>query len=405
MLSVVIPTYNRKDLLLKCLTGLLHQTASKSSYEIIVVDDGSTDKTELAVNAFMASSDVAIKYIKHEKNKGPAAARNSGTMISQGDVVLYTGDDTVAAPNLLEEHLKWHQKRPGKEIAILGHTAWARDIKVTPFMEYLETGPQFAYQSIADPYNAQYYYFYTTNISLKKDFLNAHGYFDENFKLAMWEDTELGYRLSKRGLKIIYNKDAVVYHHHATNINNFLIRQYNAGRYAVLFMSKHQELGNFLSPHLLNPLLLLSDDQFRTLVEQLNNTDKDICTNKLSSDIKSLLFLLYELLCRASRDRGFLDEFGSPELVQDENFFHGLRESAEVLNRFPITLPEILLFVLKEHDAQIRQKVKDNDDQINSMLNSWSWKLTAPLRGFRKFAEHIAAKSLFKLKRDYKRVD
>jgi len=91
---------------------------------------------------------------------------------------------------------------------------WSREVKPTPFMRwYGEDGALFAYRLLKGKAEANYRFFYTCNLSLKTDFLRSSGCFDEDFKSAAFEDTDLGYRLSKQGLRLLYNPRAIGYHH------------------------------------------------------------------------------------------------------------------------------------------------------------------------------------------------
>lgn len=250
-LSVIIPTYNRKDILKRCLTALFNQTYPYSDYEVIVVDDGSTDGTEELVKSMINNSPCELRYFKQE-NRGPAAARNVGIKEAEGEIILFIGDDIIADKNMLEEHIKSHKKY-ANNVAILGYITWPPQIKVTPFMEYLnQTGMQFGYSRIKDKEILSYNYFYTSNVSIKREFLLKNGLFDEKFKFAVQEDRELGYRLQQKGLKIVYNRQAVGYHFHPVTINKFCERQKLAGLSSALFYQKHPELkrsSNFYSIH------------------------------------------------------------------------------------------------------------------------------------------------------------
>jgi GT2 family glycosyltransferase len=368
---------------------------SKSAYEIVIVDDGSSDETGEMVRGLIASSPVRITYLRHKTNRGPAATRNLGIKTSQGELILFMGDDAIATPNLLREHLKWHQENPENEVAILGHATWAKDMNITPLLEYLETGPQFAYPFIPDPNNVSFRYFYTINLSMKRNFLCTYGYFDEDFKLAMWEDIELGYRLSKYGLRLMYDKNAIAHHYHPTDLQQFLKRQYNVGRYAVLFLSKHQEIGWSL-PQVVNPLLMLSQDQTDRLIKYLEEVENHIIAKKSSYDSKDCLFFLYGLLDSATKAKGFLDELNSRELVKNRNLelFAKAEKSMERLMALPVKPPDILVFLINEYNNQILKKAEEKERQLEEkerqleekkrqlevFRNSWSWKITRPLR-------------------------
>ena len=187
-LTVVIPTYNRKNILKKCLNALFDQTYPQSDYEVIVVDDGSTDGTEEIVKFLINNSPCILRYFKQE-HKGPAAARNLGIKNANGKIILFIGDDIIATPNLIVEHMKRHLTNPEVNIAILGYVTWSPELRITPFMRWLENGgPQFSYHELKDKEALGHGYFYTCNISLKRHFLLTHGLFDERCKYAAYED-------------------------------------------------------------------------------------------------------------------------------------------------------------------------------------------------------------------------
>ncbi len=239
--SIIIPTYNRKNILKKCLNALFAQVLSKEQYEIIIVDDGSTDGTNNMINEeIQKNSDIRIRYFKQE-NKGPASARNLGINNSIGDIILFIGDDIIATPKLLNQHIVFHYKYPQNNIAILGYVTWSPEIKITPFMFWLEHGgPQFSYYKFIHEEEVEN--FWTCNISLKRSFLIKNGYFDEDFPYAAHEDTELGYRLQKKGLQIIYNKNAIAYHYHSTNIEKYCYRQKLVGKSFIILHKKYPEI-------------------------------------------------------------------------------------------------------------------------------------------------------------------
>lgn len=242
ILTVIIPTYNRKDILKKCLNAIFNQTYPQSNYEIIVIDDGSTDGTEALVKSLLNDSPCALRYFK-QKNKGPATARNVGITNASGKVVLFIGDDIIATSTLLEEHYNWHKRYSHDNIAVLGYVTWVPGAKVTLFMEWLEqSGVQFGYSLIRDSADVPYNFFYTSNVSVKRDFLLKYGLFDEDFPYAAWEDIELAYRLAGEGLRIVYNSAAVGYHEHQVCPRSFCKRSRLAGKAMAILHQKHPEL-------------------------------------------------------------------------------------------------------------------------------------------------------------------
>jgi glycosyltransferase involved in cell wall biosynthesis len=212
-LSVIIPTYNREKTLAKALEAYLAQSSPQLIRELLVVDDGSTDNTEVMVRGFSSRSPFPIRYLR-QPNQGPAAARNFGIREAVSSIVLFTDSDIVPDRELVAQHLEWHRNNPKIGTGVLGYATWPTEIKATPFMRwYGERGDLFAYDRLRGKIEADFHFFYTCNLSLKTEFLRTCGYFDEDFKSAAFEDIELGVRLSEHGLRLLYNAAAVGYHH------------------------------------------------------------------------------------------------------------------------------------------------------------------------------------------------
>lgn len=237
-LSVVVPTYNRKETLRLCLEALGRQNWSGPAFEVLVVDDGSTDGTGEMVEVLARSVPFNLRYFVMG-HKGPAAVRNEGIRNAAGEILLFIGDDIIASPRLAEEHVRWHLEHPEKGTAILGYVTWSPELRVTPFMYWLEHGgPCFRYFQFShgQPVDA----LWTCNISFKRGYLlNKKGFFDEDFRYAAMEDIELGCRLRGQDFKILYNKNASGFHYHPVNISKHAIRQLRAGSSTKLFWDKH----------------------------------------------------------------------------------------------------------------------------------------------------------------------
>ncbi len=252
-LSVIIPTFNRAAALDLCLAALSSQVVD-ADWEIVIVDDGSTDETEDVVQRYAKTFPVPIAY-QRQQNAGPARARNVGIEASRGAIILFIGDDIIASgDDYLSQHVAWHAGRfsaPG--IAVLGLTTWNESMMtVTPFMRWLESGgPQFAYGDLQDGDVADARYFYTSNVSIKRAFLGDDR-FDERFRRAAFEDFELAHRLERRGLAIAYNSTARATHLHAISMAGYLRRARVAGQSAALVGQIHADLLE-RSPQLFGP--------------------------------------------------------------------------------------------------------------------------------------------------------
>ena len=262
--SVIIPSFNRKEILKRTLEAYFNQTYPKDLYELIVVDDGSTDGTDQMITTILKNgSPCRLKYFKHQTNKGVPAARNLGTREAFGDLILHVNDDCIPIPQFLEEHIKFYSSIVQPNIGILGQIDLHPDIKPTPFLDFIYKGQQFEYNKLIHGTVVNFWDFYGGNVLIEKKKLLEIGLFDEDFKSSLFDDSELGYRLYKTGFKLIYNENAVTYHYHETNLQNFQERQRKVGETAILFYKKHPELRDWLN------INALADPNFK---EQYYNT-------------------------------------------------------------------------------------------------------------------------------------
>jgi GT2 family glycosyltransferase len=237
LITVVIPTYERAPLLERSLESLAAQTLPDSQFEVVVVDDGSSDWTP-SVCARLAD-DVPLRTFRIA-NSGISAAKNLGLFASQAPLVLFFDDDDVADPRLLEAHLEAHRAHPEENIAVLGYTTWAPELEVTPLMSYVTEIGQllFAYQGIEDGQTLDHTYFWGGRSSCKRSFLAQHGIFDQDFP-AIVEDIELGFRLAKRGLAVVHARAAKSFMARPITFDEFAERCVKRGRGFWLFNSRH----------------------------------------------------------------------------------------------------------------------------------------------------------------------
>jgi glycosyltransferase involved in cell wall biosynthesis len=227
MLSVVIPTYNRLSVLLQTLARLANQR-DPGRFEVIVVDDGSSDGTVDALRALARRAAFPLQVLE-QRHRGPAAARNAAIAQSRGGVCLFLDDDAWPRPDLLARHAAFHRRRTPQD-ALLGRVVWAIECKPTAFMEWLHSsGIQFEFPSSDDPEPLPGRFFYTVNVSVERRLVEEVGGFDESYGTAACEDTDLGLRLQQAGMRLAYDPSAVVEHFHPLDVATMLARMRRVG--------------------------------------------------------------------------------------------------------------------------------------------------------------------------------
>lgn len=247
--SVVIPTYNRADTLKMVLEAFYEQSMEDIDYEIIVVNDGGTDHTAKVVSGFRKQHK-NLRYLR-QKNLGRGAARNKGIKAAKGDIILLGQDDIIPTHDFLYEHQKFHYLHPNDNEVVLGFTAWHPELKINNVMKWMVDGSsllgrfgghQFAYEKLKGKGVADFNFFYTSNISIKRKFLLQFP-FDSDFGAYGWEDIELGYRMHKEAaMKLYYNSWAVAYHYHPMDEKSLPKQMIDIGTTAVIFDQKCPEL-------------------------------------------------------------------------------------------------------------------------------------------------------------------
>lgn len=204
-LSVVIPSFNRHDILRSCLNSLKVQTLSPTVFEAIVVDDGSQPPLELP-------DGIGNVQLIRSTHVGPAVARNIGIRCAKAGIILLIDDDIWIPPSTLEQHLAKHLAEEGAH-AIQGTVTWHPDLQISLFMRWLEDGgPQFSFNEIP-LYGPNYYYFYTCHLSFKRTVFDRIGLFDPELSTGVYEDLEFGYRFFRAGFVDLYDPNLQGFHY------------------------------------------------------------------------------------------------------------------------------------------------------------------------------------------------
>ncbi len=233
-ISVVIPTYNRLPILRKCLSALEKQELSNEidGYEVIVVDDGSTDGT---IDFLYEKSQefIHVRLIK-QNHAGPGQARNNGVQNAKGNVIVFIDSDLVVTKTFLSSHIR-SLKNAWKNFNNKLCFTYGPVINTANF-----TDPTTERHKLRD---TSWAYFATGNVAIDRGVLEQAGLFDPAFKLYGWEDLELGERLKMMGVKLVKSYEAKGYHWHpALTIKQIpdLIRiERERAKMALIFYLKH----------------------------------------------------------------------------------------------------------------------------------------------------------------------
>ncbi|HTU71859.1 MAG TPA: glycosyltransferase family A protein [Candidatus Baltobacteraceae bacterium] len=235
-ISVVVPTYNRLETLAHVIPTLLAQDLAPSRFEVLVCDSNSTDGTA----EYLAEVHAEHPGVRHLPGgySGRAAARNAGIDAAQGEIVLFNDADILASPDLLARHLRHHRER--RDIAVVGLEVQVKDLAD---YAYKRDHPA-ARGSLHKPTrkHLSWLYFLTGNASVRRDDLVRVGRFDESFTGYGHEDLELGYRLARAGIAILYEPNAVNYHCQDVPHDDQKEKMRLAGRSTVRFYRKHPDL-------------------------------------------------------------------------------------------------------------------------------------------------------------------
>jgi glycosyltransferase involved in cell wall biosynthesis len=243
VLTVILPSYNRAH----ALPGLLQayeQQETELPFDLIVVDDASTDQTQQILQSYSPQR-YSLQVIRQDMNQGQGAARNQAIPLVKTPLTLIVGDDMFPTPGLLQGHIQTHLKWDAPQVAVLGQVQWPVDMPVNTLMAHIDGvgAQQFPFHYLQNDSWYDFKYFYTSNISVKTDFLRSlDRWFNPGFRLYGFEDIELGYRLALRGLRIRYHSCLNVTHYHYHNIWTFARRQQASGRMAHVLFQSHPSL-------------------------------------------------------------------------------------------------------------------------------------------------------------------
>lgn len=224
-ISVVIPTYRRPGLLVKCLNALVRQSLDKAEYEVIVISDGPDDLTAKAVQNHSEYNRV-IRYMYLPQKKGPAAARNMGWQNAKGNLVAFTDDDCLPDENWLGAILNSYSGE--EKMAYTGRVK----VPLPPIPTDYELNT--AHLETAS--------FVTANCCCTRAALEAVIGFDERFSMAWREDSDLEFKLHLAGIPVVRLPDALIVHPVRKAAWGISIKEQKKGVYNALLYKKFPDL-------------------------------------------------------------------------------------------------------------------------------------------------------------------
>ena len=227
--SIIVPAYNAASTLPRCLAALCDQSIDRTTYEIIVGDDGSTDQTAIIAERTLGSNNAQVIRAAHG---GPAQARNLGAQAAHGDLLLFTDADCEPAQNWIERMAAAFDDPTiggAKGVYRTHQRAWVARFVQQEYQEKYDRMHDQSSIDFVDTYSAAY---------RREVFVNSGG-FDPAFIAD--EDQELSFRLTARGVRLVFAPDAIVYHQHVTSLLKYLRRKFSIGYWKGLVLRRHPD--------------------------------------------------------------------------------------------------------------------------------------------------------------------
>jgi len=225
-ISVVIPICNSEKTIKRTIEALLSQKTEKS-YEVIVVDDGSTDETPNIIQKY------PIKIIL-KKNAGPSVARNTGWKAASGKIVAFTDSDCIPVPDWLDTISKHFQDL---SVGGVGGT-YKTENRGSILATYIGEDIGFRHNRLRKEIEATG----TFSAAFRKNLLKQVGGFDETYEKATAEDFDLCFAIRKTGYKIIYEPKAIVGHYHKEEFLKYMKSQFWHSVWRVYVYKKYKNM-------------------------------------------------------------------------------------------------------------------------------------------------------------------
>lgn len=227
--SVVVPAYNAEFTLPDCLESINQLVYPRDRYEVIVVDNGSVDRTPEIARAH------PVKLVT-EPRRGVASARNCGVREATGEIIVFTDSDCVVDPHWLEK-LTRRFESPRVDACGGRIEAWHPTSNVERYIVLRKILNQEKMLESNRPFGLPFVV--TANAAFRRHVFDKVGYFDEALDVA-GEDADLCWRLRWAGLGLDYEPDAIVYHRHGKTIGRLFNQSFRYGLGTAALFAKHR---------------------------------------------------------------------------------------------------------------------------------------------------------------------
>ena len=234
--SVIIPSFNRPKALAACLEGLSRSAMPRDAYEVIVVDDGSTEPLE----------PVAVRFGTRclaQQNAGPGPARNLGAAKAGSDLLVFIDDDCIPAPEWLPALVARHQASPRDALAGLVVNGLTRNLCSEASQQLLDCIYQHFERYPRGTEAALPPFATTNNLAVPRRQFEQAGQFHHGFRLHASEDREFCARWLRQGWRLARIPEAVVHHFHDLNPASFCRQHFQYGRGGAQFRRLHPAPG------------------------------------------------------------------------------------------------------------------------------------------------------------------
>jgi GT2 family glycosyltransferase len=214
--SVVVPTYNRPEVLEECVRALVAQAPETPAYEVIVVDDGSRVDMGTCLES-LADTAGRVRYVRHAANMGRSATRNTGIGLAEGEIVLLVDDDVVVGPHYVAAHLAAHRAAGNAHVAVVGNLSFPPEVvRGSNYARYLQSrylgNRRPGERRGIDLANLHPRFLISAVASMRREDLRRHAPFDPAMRSYGCEDHVAGRRLTEHGIRIVFAPEATAIH-------------------------------------------------------------------------------------------------------------------------------------------------------------------------------------------------